>query len=127
MLSDLASREMIAAESEGYDSGVPTDSESRSQQRTFSSHKEDLSDYGTDCSSPEMCKVRPEKDSPCEAKRPVTTMGLRQEAEESQGGSASEDKNEKSHSVTCTVTICFAIPSPPKKGNFHCYLLMLSL
>ncbi|XP_075689941.1 uncharacterized protein CFAP92 [Rhinoderma darwinii] len=119
MFSGLVSGEMIAAASEDYDSGVPTDSESRSQQRVFSSQKEDLSDYGTDCSSPEIGKVRPEKDSQCQVMSQVTTMGLRKEAEEAHGKSASEDMQDKSHTVTCTVTICFAIPSPPKKEDYE--------
>ncbi|KAG8556830.1 hypothetical protein GDO81_018220 [Engystomops pustulosus] len=120
MFSDQVVKRMIAVESEGYDSGVPTDCDSRSQKRTFSSQKEDLSDYGTDCSSPEIGRVRSEKESPCEAKGQVTTMGLRQEAEERLGHSTNKGLQDKSHTVTCTVTICFAIPSPPKKEDFVC-------
>ncbi|XP_069823209.1 uncharacterized protein CFAP92 [Dendropsophus ebraccatus] len=119
MSSGLVSREMISAESEDYDSGVPTDSESRSQPRTFSSQKEDLSDYGTDCSSPEIGKVQPNKDRPCEAKSQVTNMGSRQEGGESHDESASKDKEDGTHTVTCTVTICFALPSPPKKEDYE--------
>ncbi|XP_077134713.1 uncharacterized protein CFAP92 [Ranitomeya variabilis] len=111
---------MMAAESEDYDSGVPTDNESRSQQRTLASGKEDLSDYGTDCSSPEIGKVRFEKDRPCEAESQVTTDGLIQEAKEARGVPASRDLQDKPHTVTCTVTISFAIPSPPKKEDNIC-------
>ncbi|XP_056380188.1 uncharacterized protein CFAP92 isoform X2 [Hyla sarda] len=108
---------MISTDSEDYDSGFPTDSESKSQPRTFSSQKEDLSDYGTDSSSPEMCKVQAKKDNPCEAKSQVTTMGLSQEIEEREP--ASKDKDDGTHTVTCMVTICFAIPSPPKKEDYE--------
>ncbi|XP_075177362.1 uncharacterized protein CFAP92 isoform X1 [Anomaloglossus baeobatrachus] len=102
---------MMAAESEDYDSGVHTDNESRSQQRTLLSQKGGLSDYGTDCSSPEMGKVRSEK----EAESQVTTDGLIQEAKEADDAPASNDLQEEPHGVTCTVTICLAIPSPPTK------------
>ncbi|XP_040264723.1 uncharacterized protein KIAA1257 homolog [Bufo bufo] len=107
---------MIASESEEYDSGLPTDSESRTQQRTFSSQKDDLSDYGTDRSSPDTGKVLSEKGGPYEAKIQATAMDLRQKAEERHEESASK---EKSHTVTCTITICFAIPSPPKKEDYE--------
>ncbi|XP_073500577.1 uncharacterized protein CFAP92 [Phyllobates terribilis] len=113
----MSSKEMMAAESEDYDSGVPTDNESRSQQRTFSSPKEDLSDYGTDCSSPETGKVPFEKDSPCEAESQVTTDGLIQQTKEAHDIPDSRDLQDDPHTVTCTVTICFAIPSPPKKED----------
>ncbi|XP_044157495.1 uncharacterized protein KIAA1257 homolog [Bufo gargarizans] len=107
---------MIASESEEYDSGLPTDSECKTQQRTCSSQKDGLSDYGTDRSSPDTGQVLSEKGGPYESKIQATAMDLRQKAEERHEESASKDK---SHTVTCTITICFAIPSPPKKEDYE--------
>ncbi|KAM3914824.1 uncharacterized protein CFAP92 [Leptodactylus fuscus] len=112
MFTDMDSRETVTAESGDYDSAVPTDSESKSQQRTFSSQKEDLSDYGTDCSSPELPKVRPKKDSQYEAEshQSATT--------EAHDMASSKDVQDEPHPVTFTLTICFAIPSPSKKEDY---------
>ncbi|KAG9483675.1 hypothetical protein GDO78_009544 [Eleutherodactylus coqui] len=46
-------------------------------------------------------------------------MDLGGEANEAHDKTASNDLQHMSHTVTCTVTICFAIPSPPKKEDYE--------
>ncbi|XP_075039238.1 uncharacterized protein CFAP92 [Mixophyes fleayi] len=101
MFQDLISGDINQAEAEDYDSGVTADTKSRSPQRTMLSQNDDVSDYGTGCSSPDTDEAQNGEERSCD------------KADED----SSEELQDASHTVTCTVTIAFAIPSIPKKED----------
>ncbi|XP_063796660.1 uncharacterized protein CFAP92 isoform X2 [Pseudophryne corroboree] len=100
---------MTLAQSEDYDGTVPIDTKSIVTHKNIPN--DELSDYGTGGSSPDTDDVQNEEENPCD----VRCLGLRQQVNEADGDSTRKDLPNVSHTVTCTVTIAFAIPSIPKK------------
>ncbi|KAM5148070.1 uncharacterized protein CFAP92 [Mantella aurantiaca] len=94
---------MILSENGGYDSGIPIE----------------VSDYETECSSSDTNKVPSRESGSEDVNSQKTLMDCRPGVDETNrnGDSASKELNDMPHTVTCTVTISFAIPAPPRKDD----------
>lgn len=114
--------QMISSENDAYDSGVPTDSKLRTPERKCSPQKECVLDYDTGSSSPD--EVPPRERSSGDDKSQDTLIDYSPGVAETSRSEepTSKESEEEPHTVTCTVTISFAIPAPPKPGTRN-YLL----
>ncbi|XP_073448494.1 uncharacterized protein CFAP92 [Aquarana catesbeiana] len=121
MYPDSTVGQMISSENDDYDSGVPTDSELKTPEKKHFSHKEHVSDYETGCSSPNTSKVSSDEESSGDINSQVTLMDSRQGVDETTRNKdiASQKLEDVPHTVTCTITISFAIPGLPKKEDLE--------